>query len=82
MGRLIALILGDRAGVAAIGGLPSLIVRRRSTRTARRATTANTNTKMMYVLQFGGPALGLSSTLWNIGTPVHDLYDCRKGISP
>ncbi|MBR7838089.1 respiratory nitrate reductase subunit gamma [Actinospica durhamensis] len=74
--HLVALILGVPAGVAAIGGLALLIVRRRSTRTVLLATTPND--KAMYVLLFGALALGLSSTLWNIGTPV---YDYREGVS-
>lgn len=74
--HVIALILGIPAGVAAILGLALLIVRRRSTRTVLLATTANDKT--MYVFLFSALALGLSSTLWNAGSPV---YDYREGIS-
>ena len=72
----IALIGGIPAGVAALGGLALLILRRRTTRTVLRATTVND--KVMYVFLAGALALGLSATLWNMGAPT---YDYRVGIS-
>ncbi|HET9170698.1 MAG TPA: respiratory nitrate reductase subunit gamma [Actinospica sp.] len=72
----IALIGGIPAGVAALGGLALLIARRRLTPTVLRATTGND--KAMYVALAAALALGLSATLWNIGTPV---YNYREGIS-
>lgn len=72
----IALIGGIPAGVAALAGLAMLIVRRRRTKTVLRATTVND--KAMYALLAAALALGLSATLWNIGSPT---YDYREGIS-
>lgn len=72
----IALIGGVPAGVAALLGLAFLIARRRVTKTVFRATT--TNDKAMYVALAAALALGLSATLWNIGSPV---YDYREGVS-
>jgi nitrate reductase gamma subunit len=72
----IALIGGIPAGIAALGGLTMLVIRRRMTKTVLRATTAND--KAMYVALAAALALGLSATLWNIGSPT---YDYREGIS-
>lgn len=72
----IALIGGIPAGIAALGGLTMLIARRRLTKTVLRATTVND--KAMYVGLAAALALGLSATLWNIGSPT---YDYREGIS-
>lgn len=72
----IALIGGIPAGIAALGGLTMLIIRRRMTKTVLRATTAND--KAMYVALAAALALGLSATLWNIGSRT---YDYREGIS-